>query len=104
MDEDYEPADDADRIVDPLWLLAKAFGSDFDVKIDMAYETGWACAVRITPEPNTPGPDRSIVSYSVGGGAISVLASAVSDAINSFYPYARAFAAKLAVNPSPGTV
>lgn len=47
--------------------LAEQRGADYGVKLETAYECGWSCEIRWTAEPNTPGPDESIVFYAAGG-------------------------------------
>jgi len=60
---------DAERFLDRLDKLCRVRGFDWGVRADTATDCAWAAEVRVTPDPNHHGrPDRSVVTYSAGGG------------------------------------
>ena len=71
---------DTEQVAERLSELAEANGWDWAIKLEVAHQCMWSAEIRLTLEPNTPGPDRSFVVYAVGGGtADEVLEKAFRD-------------------------
>lgn len=65
-----------DSVIRRLDGLAKTRGVDYGLRLEIANECCWSAELRITPNPNRPdGPDRSYVSYAVGGDTPDTIAS-----------------------------
>lgn len=48
--------------------LCNERGWDWSIRADVAADSVWGAEVRVTPNPNNPdAPDRSFVTYAVGG-------------------------------------
>lgn len=55
-----------DFLENVLYNAADELGIDWEIKLAVAHDCAWSIEVRITPHPNSTGPDVSTVLFLTG--------------------------------------